>query len=95
MRRSGLDGCSACRSDVGHADSRIFTETTLADEALLEVEGRRNELTVEWPGMRMSSLTRVVQVRIKSGREIVESILRERGLRLISNWKPPSFVWPR
>ena len=95
MRRSGLDGCSACRSDVGQAESRFFAETTLADGALLEVEGRRNELTVEWPGMRMSSPTRVVQVRIKSGRAIVESILRERGLRLISNWKSPSFVWPR
>ena len=38
----------------------FFAEMKLADGALLEVEDWRNELTVGWPGMRMSLPTKVV-----------------------------------
>ena len=34
---------------------RFLADTKLADGALFDVDGFRNELTVEWPGIMMSA----------------------------------------
>ena len=69
---------------------RFFAETKLADGALLDVEDLRKELTVPWPGMRMSSPKRFAYCWKKSGRVIGFSMFVERKLHLMSNRKPPS-----
>ena len=78
-----------------HDDSRLLTDTTLVDIALSEDNVHRKELTVEWPGMMISSLAKVVQVGMKSGSGMNKSILREQRLCQTSNLKPPSLVCPR
>ena len=47
MRRFGCEWWRAFGSDVGHGERRLFAETTLADDALFDVDGCRKELTVE------------------------------------------------
>ena len=79
-------------SDGGHGDSRFLADTMLADGALLLVEDLRKELTREWPGMRISSPQRVVQVRMKSGKGIKKSIFFDRGFLLPSKRKPAPWI---
>ena len=54
--------------DAGHGLRRFLADTKFAEGALFFVEGCRKELTVEWPGMMMSSPTSVDQFLLKSGK---------------------------
>ena len=62
----------------------------MAEGALLVVDGRRNELTVECPGMRRSSPTSVDQVRVKSGSGTCQSTFTLLEFLLTSNVNPPN-----
>ena len=61
-----MAGCRAARREGGQGERRFFALTKLAKGALLDVEGLRKELTVEWPGMRISSPRSVVHYCLKS-----------------------------
>ena len=79
----------------GHWPSRFLAETKLADGALFDVEGFRNELTVECPGMIVSSPTRLVRFYLNCCNETDKSILVDLEMRLTSKVYPPYFVYPR
>ena len=89
MWRSGFEGWRACLRDGGHGLRRFLVETKFADGALLE-EGLRKELNVEWPEMRMSLPTRVVQDCLKLGRGMNLSTFVDRGWRRMSKRNPVS-----
>ena len=81
----------ALMSGGGHGDSRFLAKTCLADGALFDVVGQRNELTVVCPGMMIFLPTRVVQCCLnKLGSGTSRTVLRERALRRTSKRKPPS-----
>ena len=65
-----------------------LAETWLSEGALLEELGRRNELTVEWPGMIMFSATMEYHWRSKSGRGTLQSAFLALGARFAANTKP-------
>ena len=65
-------------------------ETKLAEGALLVGGGRRKELTAECPGMSISSVSKVDQVRLKSGNGTCQSTLMLRAFLLTSNVNPPN-----
>ena len=79
--------------DGGQGLMRFLAETKFADGAELDVWDLRKELTVECPGIRISSDARVVQDCLKLGKGRDQSILTERMLRLTTKWKPSDRVY--
>ena len=47
---------------MGYIERRllVLVETSFTDEVLLEEDGLKNELTVEWRGMRMLSPIKMI-----------------------------------
>ena len=65
--------------------SKFLAETKLADGALFDVVDGRNELIVEWLGMRISPPTRLVQFYLKLGKGTCQSTFVDLELSLTSN----------